>query len=212
MVNHPNRRRRTAAIAEPVHDHLGDYAAFLSGIQETFESRIAGGGRLFATNATGLFDAFLDHLPDERQIHACSSCRQFFKAFGGLVTITQDGEAIPAMWDIAPAFYHASILAMTKIIRGARVTAPFLAKQTTWGTPVTGDWSHASVRAPGSLAFRHMVLTPKQAMAAKREDFKTVATALAELHGADANRGASHSEGRSPARQRKVRRANPVVA
>ena len=36
----------------------------------------------------GLFDTFLDNLPEgERQFHNCQACRRFTDAFGGLVTV-----------------------------------------------------------------------------------------------------------------------------
>src|ERR1700723_439373 len=182
MIAHPRRSPRKVATASlPTHNHDEDYAALLRGVQETFDVHTADGSRLFTTDASGLFDAFLDALPADRQIHTCNSCRRFVKEFGGLVCIAEDGGTIPVMWDICPDFYRLAVLTISKIMRRARVTGPYLSKDAAWGIPETGSWHHLSVRSGAAASFRDRLLTPKQAMAAKREDFKTVASALADF-------------------------------
>ena len=48
---------------------------------------------LFRTDATGLFDLFLENIPMEfRQKYTCSCCRRFVDEFGGLVTISKRGQ------------------------------------------------------------------------------------------------------------------------
>jgi hypothetical protein len=150
-------------------------------VQETFDAHTADGSRLFTTSAEGLFDLYLDSLPTDRQIHNCTSCRRFVKEFGGLVSITEDGQTIPVMWDHCPDFYRLSVLTIGKAVRRARVTGPYLSSAPIWGIPQTGPWNHLAVKASASASFRDRLLTPKQATAAKREDFKTVATALADF-------------------------------
>lgn len=180
----PNMRRnprKVVAASLPTHNHDEEYPALLRGIQETFDAHIADGSRLFATDASGLFDAFLDALPTDRQVHTCSSCRRFVKEFGGLVCIAEDGGIIPVMWDVCPDFYRLAVLTVAKIVRRAKVTAPYLSKDRTWGIPHTGEWNHLAVDATPVATFKDRLLTPKQAMAAKREDYKTVASALADF-------------------------------
>jgi hypothetical protein len=129
-----------------------------------------------------LFDLYLANIPeDERQVHNCHACRQFIRSFGGLVAIDVSGYKLPAMWQpqFAPPFYKNALLAMVEAIHKAPVTKPFLSAVQSWGSPITGVWEHFAVRNPS--VFRHTLLTPGQAMAAKREDFATVARALYEF-------------------------------
>lgn len=182
MIAHPRRSpRKVASASLPKHDHEKDYAAFLSGIQATFDAAIADGSRLFTTDTAHLFDAFLGALPAERDIHTCSACHRFIKEFGGLVTITEEGQTVPAMWDVCPDFYRLSVLNLAKAVRRARVTGPYLSSTRTWGIPHTGDWTHMAVDATPAAKLHDRLLTSKQAMAAKREDYRTVATALADF-------------------------------
>jgi hypothetical protein len=186
MVNHPHRKRRatvTAAIASVAeHTHEAEYANLRNSVREAFAAALAA-GRLFTTDASDLFDLYLDKLPGERQVHNCTACRRFVKDYGGLVAISADGHAIPAMWDadLAPDYYGVTVRALYAASKKARVTGPFMSREGVWGIPRTGEWSHFSVEPPASIKFRHGILTPNQAMAVKREDFRTVATALADF-------------------------------
>lgn len=182
MVNHPRRSRRattSVAVAEPAHDHDTDYAALLEAMRGTFAQ--ASRSPLFATDVEGLWEAYLGHLGAERQVHTCSACRRFVEAFGGLVTIADDGHAVSALWDVegTPEFYHDAIRAILKLVARARVTAPFLSSLPVWGTPSTGPWTHFAVPSPS--VHRDRLLTAGQVMAAKRENFGTVARALADF-------------------------------
>lgn len=184
MIAHPQRNRARAKVvaALPVHDHESDYSNLRTSVRETFAAALTA-GRLFTTDAADLFDLYLDKLPGDRQVHNCTACRRFVKDYGGLVAIGADGHAIPAMWDadLAPDYYGVTLRTLYAAVRKARITGPFLSRDGIWGTPQTGEWSHFAVEPPVSLKFRHGVLTPNQAMAAKREDFRTVAAALADF-------------------------------
>lgn len=189
MVNHPRRSRRVATVTEtvPVHDHESDYAALLTAVQRSFDTAVAF-NRLFTTDAEGLSETYLSALSSDRQIHTCTACRRFIEGYGALVTIHEDGTTTPAMWSSGvPEFYQQALAAMGALARRTRVTGVFLSSDTTWGTPQTRDraagkiWHHLSVQAPVALRYRGLTLTPGQAMAAKREDFNTVARALAEF-------------------------------
>lgn len=164
------------------YDHARSYAEFEESVRVTFQERSAG-GKLFTTDGPSLFLTYLDGLPLDRQTHNCSACRRFFDVYGGLVTIDETGAAKSALWDAdaVPSFYRGAVAFMQQTVERRRVTGPFLSREPTWGTPQTGPWSHLAVRPPRELLFRHAVLTPGQAMAAKREDFATVARALAEF-------------------------------
>lgn len=180
MANHPNRRK---AATTSEHDHEHDYSALLIGVRASFDAVALAHTRLFLTYADGLNDLYLDSLPSERQVHNCHACRRFIEVYGGLVAITEAGEAIPAMWshDGVPDFYRRAFEAVNDRVRRARVTSVFLTKQPVWGTPVTGSWAHMAVTAPTPLVYRESALTAGQAMAAAKENYRTVATALSEF-------------------------------
>lgn len=138
---------------------------------------------VFTTDATGLFDAYLSGFEEgeTRQYHTCHSCRRFFERYGGLVIISRSGETYPLVWDEqVPEYYKASVEAVAKKVRKAKVTGVFYESTSVWGTPVTGEWTHLYVRPTKNLIYRGGALTPFQASAAKTEAFRTVRTALNE--------------------------------
>lgn len=181
MINHPRRSRAKRSIAiDLTHNHASDYASLLSAVRDSFDG--AAGLPLFSTSAgEGLFGVFLAHIGDERQVHTCSTCRRFVEGFGGLVAVAEHGASDPVMWrqEMVPAFYKPAVKAMREAVSHSRITAPFLSNEKTWGQPTTGTWTHFSVANP--RIHKDRLLTPGQAMAAKREDFKTVASALADF-------------------------------
>jgi hypothetical protein len=187
MINHPNRRKspakKASASSAPIHDHDHDYSALLTSVRASFADALTKGKALFLTNVDGLYDLYLDNLPAERQVHTCHCCRRFIATYGGLVTVDEAGAAHPVMWNPegVPDFYRPAFAAMFDRVKKARIESVFLAKETLWGTPHTGPWSHMSVVPPSALIYRERALTAFQAMAAAKENFRTVATALTEL-------------------------------
>lgn len=182
----PHSRRRAVAIeraaVSKAHDHDHDYSALLIGVSAAFNA-VSFHTRLFLTDAKGLTDLYLNSLPQERQTHDCHACRRFIETYGSLVAITEAGETIPVMWEPegVPAFYQSTFAALRAKVKRARVTSVFLTKESVWGKPITGDWSHMAVNAPAHLTYREGALTAGQAMAAAKENFRTVATALSEF-------------------------------
>lgn len=181
MVNHPRRSKRaaTAAVTAPVHDHDFDYETLRQAVAFAFET--CRGRPLFTTNAEGLFDLFLANVGDEGQIHTCHACRRFIDNYGSLVVINDDGRSIPVAFatGLIPEFYGAAITKMRDTVARARVTGVFYAKEKTLGLPATGDWTHFA--AENHKPWNDRLLTAGQGTAAKREDFVTVARALADF-------------------------------
>lgn len=157
-----------------------DYDEFLASIQAEFDRHE---GPLFTTNAQDLFDVFLTQFDEgpQRQHYTCHACRRFVDTFGGLVSISSDGAAVPVMWpkDV-PGFYRPAVDACCTAVAGAKVTGVFLSKKDMWGQPETGEWHHMHVNPNGST-FRRITQTAHQAMAEKREDFKTLINGLREF-------------------------------
>ena len=176
----PNRPG-VAASAAPLHEHEAAYAALLEAVRARFAHVAAKGeGRWFTTDATGLYELYLEGLSGERQTHACAACRRFIETYGALAAIREDGGLTPAFWEEArcPPFYQPAMRAMAEAVGRAGVTGPFLTLATIWGKPLTGAWPHFAVSPDAPARGLGRLLTPHQTMAAKREDFRTVSTAL----------------------------------
>jgi hypothetical protein len=185
MISHSGRKRAAISKSKPhlhrVIDH--DYESLLVANNAAFSAATAGGSQVFTTDAEGLWDLYLKNLPEsERQFHNCHCCRRFIERFGLLVVIGEDGRATPAMWapDV-PDLYGKSFSAMFYRVKTARVTGVFLCKEAVWGVPATPGWTHLSVTPPPALVYHERALTAGQAMAAKKQDFITVSTALSEF-------------------------------
>jgi hypothetical protein len=158
------------------------YAAFLTRVQERF-AKNAAGASLFTTNAH-LWTHYLESFQlSERQHHNCNACHHFIKRFGGLVTIDQSGNTRSALWDVADAdpLHEPALRAMAGKVELAQVTGVFLSAESVFGQPETGAWRHLAVFPPAESRYSGALLTPWQAMAEKREDFRTVSRALAEF-------------------------------
>lgn len=186
MINHPNRSRKStlAASVATVHNHEQEYPLFEAAVRSAFSANTAM-PRLFRTDAQGLFDTYLDALPaSERQTHNCHACRKFFDRFGGLVAVEDNGDTRPIMWSgdgAIPDYYDTVRSALAEKVRKARISSVFLCKETVWGTPRTGEWTHLSVTPPSTIVYRERALTPGQAMASTKENFKDVMRALSDF-------------------------------
>lgn len=197
MIAHPNRSKKkprttttsTSPNPRPAPraprprriEDPHDYSALLAGVTWSFA---AAGSHLFCTDAEGLYETYLKNIPARfRQHHTCTACRKFIETYGGLVSINLDGTLTTAMWrrQTMPDFYRPAFQALHDRVQNANVTSVFLTGEKTWGLPETGTWKHMAVRPPAHLVYRGGALTAGQAMAAVRENVKTVSTALGEF-------------------------------
>lgn len=163
-----------------------DYDSLLVSVQKRFDLAIVSGEKLFRTDADGLWNLYLKNLPaDERQFHNCHCCRRFIEAFGSLVALDRFGAVAPVMWspDLTD-LYAASFYAMFHKVKSSRVTSVFLSTESIWGIPATPGWTHLSVTPPRWLVYQDRLLTPGQATAAGKENFKNVMVALSEFKSA----------------------------
>ena len=131
-------------------------------------------GPLFTTDATGLFKNYLEGIhPNHRQHYNCNCCRKFIEDYGGLVRILDTGVKVSPLWGKVPVpeFFEASCQRMLFMIWKAKVTGVFFSSDTTWGNPVTKEWTHLHGKNPrvwdGDAN-------------AKREDYGMLCRAIAE--------------------------------
>jgi hypothetical protein len=159
------------------------YEEFSASIVSYFATCVTKTTPLFTTDAEGLWDAYLNNIPEyARQHYNCHSCRHFINHFGSLVTISEGGNTFSPLWDVmgVPELFTESVKALRKIVLTSRVTGVFTSKEAALGYPVTGEWSHIYVRLPTAKVFKSLVKTPFQEMAEKHEDFKMLMLALSE--------------------------------
>lgn len=164
------------------------FDAFLRTVQANFNEIVRAGGAapaLFTTNVSGeaLWAAYLSNAPTfSRQSRNCNCCRSFIQHFGNLVTIDAEGRTESAIWpDWAPSPYARAVKAMKGLVETARVTGVYKTKDATWGTPITGPWTHFALTVPTLLRSTSRVLTPFQEAAEKTQDFEMLKRALGEF-------------------------------
>lgn len=107
-----------------------------------FKIRIS--GKLYRTNASGLWEAYLSGFPETaRQHHNCNACRSFINRYGGLVTIDPLGKK-QSIWfnEIVPGEYSLAAMRMDAIVNDAQVTGVFEGAAGTLGKPEAGGWHH----------------------------------------------------------------------
>jgi hypothetical protein len=183
------KRKAKPAVAVAVSELRNDseYETYLVKLRERFEQVTAAAPPLFTTDTPDLFNAYLDGLPTEvRQHHNCHACRRFINAYGGLVTIGENGTTESVLWELqdAPNEIADGIASLEVLVEDSRVTGVFYDNAKTWGTPVTFHkdiWSHMAVTPPKALVFKELTRTPFQASAEKREDLKNVTRAISEI-------------------------------
>lgn len=177
--------RKPRIVAEPAHDFDG----VADSVRAHFAT-IIGDRPLFRVNVGrhDLYEAYLAGLPTKtlRQHHTCSCCRQFISRFGNLGVVNEDGSLTSALWDASQCEepYAGSVAAMQRIVEKGRIRDIFLTDIPVWGTPLSVGtaWTHFAVAPPATALRRRMgILTAGQQMAEKREDYRILQTAMAEI-------------------------------
>ena len=158
-------------------------------VHENFAAAIEKHGpHLFVVDpGVDLFEVYLDNLPEgQRQYHNCDCCKRFVRRYGSLAVIDSEGRIVPVMWDVSgrayeiPIYFDAFVAMFKQVARGT-IKGVFLDTGAVWGTPEAGGWRHFHVQPKPDLLYRRRDMTANQAMAAKREDFRTLNRALAEF-------------------------------
>ena len=175
---------KTSLSYTPELDRKSDgYEQFLASVRAAFEKNMQEDkSPLFTTDATDLFDLFLENLPaDARQHYTCRACRRFVDTYGGLVRIDENGTKTPAMWATAtavPEFFSGAVKAIRKAVNDASITGVFATSERVLGTPVTGSWNHLAVVMPDRFLNKSRIKTSEQVMAEKAEDCRILVDAL----------------------------------
>jgi hypothetical protein len=170
---------------------------FLAQFQQAFNDAVADHSVLYITDATNIFQTYLDNLnPDIRQYHTCRTCNQFFDRYGSLVTLSDTGQIKPVMWtlmsthsDLLPA-----IIACYNRVMKANVIGVHVDTTKMWGLSQTEShngtiWTHLHVVPPSRLCTKHThLLSDSQARAVKKSSFGDVANYLYDVNLVDLKR------------------------
>lgn len=138
---------------------------------------------LFTTNASNLYDIFLDNLPSEaRQHYNCNTCRHFVNRYGGLVTIDDEGYIYPVMWNFngfaAPDIFTKAIIEVYEVVEKSKVNGVFITSDKRLGIPKTGVWTHMAVDVPKKMIYKGRIDTAQQKMAEKAENYRMLRDAI----------------------------------
>lgn len=162
--------------------NFDNYDGFLSVMQSEFLGNT--GSKLFKTDTTGLWEIYLNNLPEGKQHYNCSTCRHFINHFGGLVTISDKGNTKSALWNEkdVPDFFKKSVKLMREFVESKEVTGVFISSVKQLGTANTGVWNHFNVILPHSYLYNSRIKTAGQYSAELSEDFKVLKSGLAEYN------------------------------
>lgn len=158
-------------------DHYDDLVSSLRG---RF-SKLIEGRKLFTTDSTGLYKAYLQGFPEhQRQYYTCHECERFINTVGGLVTIDDKGRMTPVLWEgiEVPAQFTASVERMKNIVKRAKVSGVFIPDSKRVGVAKTGIWTHFCVDVPTALVHKSKIKTAFQVAAEKKEEFGMLVRAL----------------------------------
>ncbi len=169
---------KTSLAARTEIDH--DYNTF----ERHCRGRIAAHeGPFFTTDVENLFDIYLTNLPRaSRQHYNCHCCRRFINTYGSLASIGESGTVESVLWRVSPyvpAFFINAAGAMATEVRKAKITGVFEYADETWGTPLTGEWTHLHGKPNHQCNLG--VLTASQKMAERKEEFGMLLRALDEI-------------------------------
>ena len=175
---------------------MSDFKPFAEAVSARFAG-LAAAGELFTVAATGdeLWDAYLAAFPPgadphfrERTAHDCSTCREFVKRAGGVVSI--DGGELRPVWDVDPAgldpAYAAVSGEMAAFVRAREIDSVFRTAESRCGAAETTSpregggyerWSHFHADVPR----RFRTAEPAAERGAARTNAATLRRALGEL-------------------------------
>ena len=159
------------------------YEELLENIKASFAAKMKDNIKtpLFRTDATGLFDTFLQYIPDTyKQEYTCRACQHFVDRFGGLVFIKEDGTTESAIWNVdnIPGMFQEPIAQMNEIVESANVQDVFVSDDINLGTFDTNGFHHFSVNLPRIMINTSRIKKASQVSAEKAEDYGMLKRAL----------------------------------
>jgi hypothetical protein len=150
-----------------------EFRAFAALVNERF-NQITAQGEVFHVDASrdDLWTTYLDSFPDgtnpifrERAQHDCSTCRQFIRGVGGIVTLGKDGN-LQTVWDVkADGFYAEVAQAMAEFVRCGSINRVYRSREPSYGTLSNAEkveggsditWHHFHAKLPKRLVVNNV--------------------------------------------------------
>ncbi len=176
--------------SDPMPEHQDGFDDYMARVQARFDLISKPIFRTTAATMRGTAESLFDdvYLPcfENRQYHACGACRAFFRRYGDLVTLEDDGTLRSVFFDEreAPEDFRAAIAAVQNVVERARVTGPFYTEDGVLGMPVTTTpvrWTHFAVTVPRARRYTAKVPRAHEAEAARIVEHGVVSRALADF-------------------------------
>ena len=168
-------------------DHFDRFAR---SVQSTLDRSLTlAGGVLFRVDPDeDLYLVFLSSFDDpaERQYHTCHCCRTFIHRYGSLVVLNTNDQVKSALWDERhlpddDAHYWRAAHRLRRAVERGTVSDLFLWNESQWGLPEAGGFTHLWAKPDSKYRWTRRDQTPGQAMAARREDRRTLEHALGTM-------------------------------
>ena len=141
---------------------------------------------LFRTDATHLYDTFLEHIPESvRSEYRCSVCNSFFDHYGGLVTIDPNNGALHAVLSRLqgiPPFFAEAMQGVITLVEAANITQIFATGDNILGRPTSGPWRHFSMSVPPSRIYQ-AILPVKEYVTEHSVNIRSVMNAIQKYNG-----------------------------
>lgn len=137
--------------------------------------------KLVTVNVSGLFDAYLNNIPEEaRQHYNCNACKHFINKYGRIVILSEDGKITSPIWneEITPIFFRESVKVMKELVLKASINEAFITDKSVLGIPKTEEWTHLHVDIPTKLIHTEPLKTAHQKSTDIREERKLLIKAL----------------------------------
>lgn len=136
-----------------------------------------------------LYMMYLDsfHTPEARQEHTCACCKQFFRNYGNLVSLTPDGQTYSLLFDDCrsiPAEYREFTLAASTLLLGSKIEKMLYAADAKspieLGRAELGGFDHFAYQLFMVTVRPDAYKTPWQNSAALSEDVRMLHTSLSK--------------------------------
>lgn len=158
----------------------------INSILKAYEDRVnlSSDAVLVTTKVENLYEQFLDQLdPIEKAGYQCNACRRFVDNYGNLVALYANGTKVPVCWnpETVPTKFRKAVAFIKKVVEKTQIDSVFFSTDKTWGIPKTGEWTHFNIIPKKKYAPKSVLLTPFQASAEKKEDYKILCRSIGEF-------------------------------
>lgn len=142
------------------------------------------GGKVFHTDARGLYDIYLKNLPPQAKKYCnCNTCRRFFNDYADLVVINERGQTIPLLWagnhlGLSSTYKQADDALFSKVKRANVIGVKYFDKTVHGTASSPGGWTHFAFQVPMNCLMISKLKETHEIEAEKNQEFTIVDRAL----------------------------------